>query len=128
MNQPTPNPDDLVLREALLVLLSRMLRGVLLPAERPLLREHVEAVLADRDRLAQPPARCQPGTAGPDHPVAALTDALTAGQALDGGQAGDLIRRYYDAIHAACCPLEHTEPRPGRAAEANRAALEDSDT
>lgn len=38
-------------REALFVLLSRMQRGVLLDAERPLLQGHVEAELHDAEQL-----------------------------------------------------------------------------
>ncbi|MEU7596413.1 hypothetical protein AB0B79_25785 [Streptomyces sp. NPDC039022] len=39
-------------RDALLVLLSRAARGVLTPDEGPLLRQHVEHLLRDRDHLA----------------------------------------------------------------------------
>ncbi|MEU4205610.1 hypothetical protein AB0F64_37560 [Streptomyces sp. NPDC026294] len=39
-------------RDALLVLLSRASRGVLTPDEGPLLRQHVEHLLRDRDHLA----------------------------------------------------------------------------
>ncbi|MCR8574710.1 hypothetical protein [Streptomyces sp. Isolate_219] len=47
-----PGPSSYPYLDTLGVLLSRMVRGVLLEAERPLLREHVEHLLADRDRLA----------------------------------------------------------------------------
>ncbi|MEU7431067.1 hypothetical protein AB0B07_09450 [Streptomyces sioyaensis] len=47
-----PDVAGHVYRETLLALLSRMQRGVLLDAERRLLREHVEHLIRDRDRLA----------------------------------------------------------------------------
>ncbi|MEU7597314.1 hypothetical protein AB0B79_30420 [Streptomyces sp. NPDC039022] len=45
-------PDDTALRDTLLVLLSRAARGVLTSDEGPLLRQHVECLLRDRDHLA----------------------------------------------------------------------------
>ncbi|OKI04944.1 hypothetical protein A6A06_09635 [Streptomyces sp. CB02923] len=44
--------DGAACRDALLVLLSRAARGVLTPDEGPLLRQHVEHLLHDRDQLA----------------------------------------------------------------------------
>ncbi|GCD46142.1 hypothetical protein GKJPGBOP_05889 [Streptomyces paromomycinus] len=44
--------DGAAYRDALLVLLSRAARGVLTPDEGPLLRQHVEHLLHDRDQLA----------------------------------------------------------------------------
>ena len=46
----TPDVTSHLYRDALLVLLSRLVRGVLLPEERTLLREHVEHLLAAVDR------------------------------------------------------------------------------
>lgn len=68
--------------------------------------------------------RCVPGNAELGHPVDALLGALKDGRARTDAEAIDLTRAYYEAIHAACCPLNHREQRPGRAAEANRALLE----
>ncbi|MEU5426891.1 hypothetical protein AB0H73_14980 [Streptomyces olivoreticuli] len=48
---PVPAEDDSVLNEALSTLLSRAACGVLTPAEGPLLRQHVEHLLADRNQL-----------------------------------------------------------------------------
>ncbi|MEU9498217.1 hypothetical protein [Streptomyces sp. NPDC048196] len=45
-----PGPSSYPYLDTLGVLLSRMVRGVLLEAERPLLREHVEHLLTDRSR------------------------------------------------------------------------------
>lgn len=53
----TTDVTSYLYREALLTLLSRMQRGVLLDAERGLLREHVEHLVTDRDRLAAALAR-----------------------------------------------------------------------
>lgn len=86
----------------------------------------LEADLAQQTEQPQP-ARCVPAVAGPDHPIHALTEALTADRALDHLDAGQLIRRYYDAVHTVCCPLEHDDPRPGRAAEADLAQLTEDD-
>ncbi|MEV5140351.1 hypothetical protein AB0K71_05920 [Streptomyces syringium] len=47
-----PDTDDTALRDALGVLLSRAARGVLTPDEGPLLRQHAEHFIRDRDRLA----------------------------------------------------------------------------
>ena len=90
------------------------------------LEQRVADLEADAQQTEQPqPARCVPAVAGPGHPIHALTEALIAGRALDHLDAGQLIRRYYDAIHTACCPLEHDAPRPGRTAEADLEAVAD---
>lgn len=47
-----PDAAGYEFREALLVLLSRAARGVLTDDEGPLLRQHVEHLLGDRDQLA----------------------------------------------------------------------------
>ncbi|KAA6221750.1 hypothetical protein CP973_07030 [Streptomyces albofaciens JCM 4342] len=49
---PGPDPAGHEFRDALLVLLSRAARGVLTPDEGPLLRQHVEHLLRERDQLA----------------------------------------------------------------------------
>ncbi|MFJ1869937.1 hypothetical protein [Streptomyces chartreusis] len=71
------------------------------------------------------PERCEPKSAGPDHPVNDLWAALVSEGALTGEAAVDLIRAYYDAIHADYCPNDHTPVRPGYAAAANRSALDE---
>jgi hypothetical protein len=68
------------------------------------------------------PERCETGNARKDHPVHELLAALEAG--VPHPDPRDLIGRYYQAIHELCCPYDHTEPRPGHAAAANRAALD----
>jgi hypothetical protein len=72
-------------------------------------------------RALGPAPRCEPRNAGPDHPVHELLAALQSG--MPHPDPVGLIRRYYDSIHELCCPYDHTEPRPGYAAAANRAAL-----
>lgn len=67
------------------------------------------------------PERCETGNARKDHPVHELLAALKSG--LPHPDPVDLIGRYYDSIHELCCPYDHSEPRPGHAAAANRAAL-----
>lgn len=67
------------------------------------------------------PERCETGNARVDHPVHELLAALKAD--APHPDPVDLIGRYYDSIHELCCPYEHSEPRPGHAAAANRAAL-----
>ncbi|MEV8477873.1 hypothetical protein [Streptomyces sp. NPDC051173] len=47
-----PAQDDSALREAISILISRAARGVLNPVEGPLLRQHVEHLVRDRDQLA----------------------------------------------------------------------------
>lgn len=66
--------------------------------------------------------RCVPGTAGDGHPVHALLRALKEDKRPE--EAMRLVRDFYDAIHGACCPLDHRDPRPGRAAEAVRRLLD----
>ncbi|MFE4328712.1 hypothetical protein ACFRQM_04435 [Streptomyces sp. NPDC056831] len=73
-------------RDTLLVLLSRMQRGALLDAERPLLQAHVEAELSDADELRS---------------------TVAGQQTLIQRQAAQL-----DAAHAA---IEETEREHGRA-------------
>ncbi|MFE0376227.1 hypothetical protein ACFW1M_11690 [Streptomyces inhibens] len=50
LDTDAPDVTSYLYRDALLVLLSRLVRGVLLPEERTLLREHVEHLLAALDR------------------------------------------------------------------------------
>jgi hypothetical protein len=84
-------------------------------------------VLAALDGETDPhhaaPERCETGNARKDHPVHELLAALKAG--VPHPDPRGLISRYYQAIHQECCPYDHTEPRPGHAAAANRAALDE---
>ncbi|MEU4348283.1 hypothetical protein [Streptomyces sp. NPDC023838] len=52
--QPVPPGVGYEFRDSLLVLLSRVQRGVQSPAEADLLRAHVEHLLAEYDRAAAP--------------------------------------------------------------------------
>lgn len=79
-----------------------------------------QALDAVHEALGEP-ERCQPKSAGKDHPIHELLEALKRG--VPHPAPTDLVGRYYRAIHAECCPYDHTEPRPGYAAAANRAAL-----
>ncbi|MBG7704854.1 hypothetical protein HCJ76_44035 [Streptomyces sp. MC1] len=67
-------------------------------------------------------ARCEPGAASEGHPVHALLKALNEDKRPEEAQR--LVRDFYDAIHGACCPLDHRDPRPGRAAEMARRLLD----
>ncbi|MCL6733320.1 hypothetical protein [Streptomyces neyagawaensis] len=69
------------------------------------------------------PERCETKNARKDHPVHELLAALEAG--IPHPDPVGLIGRYYQAIHELCCPYDHTEPRPGHAAAANRATLDE---
>ncbi|MBD9703403.1 hypothetical protein IHE56_15195 [Streptomyces sp. ID01-12c] len=69
------------------------------------------------------PEPCETGNARKDHPVHELLAALEAG--VPHPDPRDLIGRYYQAIHELCCPYDHTEQRPGHAAAANRATLDE---
>lgn len=71
------------------------------------------------------PELCETKNARKDHPVHELLAALKAG--LPHPDPVDLIRRYYDSIHELCCPYDHSEHRPGCAAAANRAALNETE-
>ncbi|MFJ7049019.1 hypothetical protein ACIQVC_37275 [Streptomyces sp. NPDC101112] len=64
------------------------------------------------------PERCETKNARKDHSVHELLAALKAG--VPHPDPVGLIGRYYQAIHELCCPYDHTEPRPGHAAAANR--------
>ena len=68
------------------------------------------------------PERCETKNARKDHPVHELLAVLEAG--VPHPDPVDLIGRYYQAIHELCCPYDHTEQRPGQAAAANRAVLD----
>ncbi|MER7937859.1 MULTISPECIES: hypothetical protein [unclassified Streptomyces] len=52
---------------------------------------------------------CEPQDAEDDHPVGKLLDALENGHQHEHQDAVALVRAYYDAIHDACCPLDHIE-------------------
>lgn len=69
------------------------------------------------------PERCETKNAGKDHPIHELLAALKNSQPHPAP--ADLVGRYYQTIHDACCPYAHSEPRPGYAAAANRAALDE---
>ncbi|MFM9595726.1 hypothetical protein ACKI1J_24300 [Streptomyces scabiei] len=69
------------------------------------------------------PEPCETGNARKDHPVHELVAALKAG--VPHSDPAGLVSRYYEAIHEACCPYDHAERRPGYAAAANRAALDE---
>ncbi|MEU9925084.1 hypothetical protein AB0H51_28015 [Streptomyces griseoluteus] len=66
--------------------------------------------------------RCVPVTAKEGHPVHALLRALNEGKRSTEAQR--LVRDFYEAIHGACCPLDHGPLRPGAAAEAARWLLD----
>ncbi|WP_405960582.1 hypothetical protein OG235_24620 [Streptomyces sp. NBC_00024] len=70
------------------------------------------------------PERCETKNARKDHPVHELLAALKAG--VPHPTPVGLVGRYYEAIHKVCCPYDHSERRPGYAAAANRAALDES--
>lgn len=71
------------------------------------------------------PERCETGNARKDHPVHELLAALERGE--PHASAVELVGRYYDSIHQLCCPYDHSERRPGYAAAANRAALDETE-
>lgn len=115
----SPEPFGYEHRDTLGILLSRMSRGVLLTDERPLLREHVEHLLADRDRL----------DAALDRPAAGQVDdsSHTRAAAVE-----DLARGLAGAAHinGRSAPWDDLTP-PERArfrVEARRAHTPPADT
>ncbi|MFJ5802701.1 hypothetical protein [Streptomyces decoyicus] len=104
----SPEPFGYEHRDTLGILLSRMGRGVLLTDERPLLREHVEHLLADRDRLGAALDRVQAFAdrldadadriaAGTVHPVAAHIRAALGRSAA--GQVDDSSHSPAAVVH-----------------------------
>lgn len=69
------------------------------------------------------PERCETKSAGKDHPVHELLATLKSG--VPHPEPVGLIGRYYRSIHELCCPYDHSEPRPGYAAAASRAAFDE---
>ncbi|AVH58399.1 MULTISPECIES: hypothetical protein [Streptomyces] len=92
-------------------------------ADRAAMAAELPLVHAGRRALAEAAEPCKSKSVGKDHPIHELLAALTRGDALDRPAAVDLTSRYYQAIHDAYCPRSHRPRRPGRAAEANLAAL-----
>lgn len=76
-----PDAAGYEFREALLVLLSRAARGVLTDDEGPLLRQHVEHLLADRDRLADRVATLEHVAAGNKRHVQIIAPELEQAEA-----------------------------------------------
>lgn len=94
---PEQQPEETVPRGVLDVLLSRAARGVLTPAEGPLLRRHVEHLIADREQLA-----------------AAITRITAAAHVADDEDVTDWQRGYRacaDRVLAALdgAPADHTQ-------------------
>lgn len=90
-----PDTDHTALREALLVLLSRAARGVLTADEGPLLRQHVEHLLGDRDQLAARVVTLEHVAAGNKRHVQLVVPELERVEA-----ALDRVRAECDAIEA----------------------------
>ncbi|MEU5181216.1 hypothetical protein AB0G49_14300 [Streptomyces longwoodensis] len=67
--------------------------------------------------------RCQPGDAPPGHPVETLLAALRDGRARSDAEGVQMVRAYYNAIHSACCPLDHAVGRPTHAHPVIRMAI-----
>jgi hypothetical protein len=88
-------------------------------------RRVADALTTPAVQSSAPAPRCEPKGAQAAHPVHTLLAALTGSESLATDVACDLIRGYYDAIHADCCPNDHSELRPGYAAAANRTALDE---
>lgn len=76
-----PDTAGYEFREALLVLLSRAARGVLTADEGPLLRQHVEHLLGDRDQLAARVATLEHVAAGNKRHVQMVAPELERAEA-----------------------------------------------
>lgn len=110
-----PDPDDAAICEALHVLLARVQRHALVEGEGPLLRQHVEHVLADRDRLAARVATLEHVAAGNKRHVQIIAPELEQAEA-----ALARVRAECDAIDSERDGLEVEEFGDGMADAAAR--------
>ncbi|MER8086597.1 hypothetical protein ABTZ57_16040 [Streptomyces sp. NPDC094048] len=97
-------------RESLLVLLSRMQRGALLDAERPLLQAHVEAELSDADELRRTVAGQQTAIQRQAAQLEAAHDAIREAEqyAIDYREQLHMYRAVEEQRQAAAARPRHT--------------------